>query len=492
MFKWGLTMTTKITNQQINSAIPTDSTAVVLGLTALNANTTGVANTAIGYQALLVNDVGEQNTAVGYQSLYSAKNYLNPFYPVPDPNPANQYLETSGNVAVGYKAGYAVQGGNYNIAIGHEAIGIYTAYGAGPYGPAQGSGNIAIGSSAMAKNYTGEQNVAIGGGGVMNYNSSGSNNVAMGWMAMLGDSVNSSVGSDNVAIGAQALYSQQGGYQNTALGSESLKTLTTGDNNTGVGYRALNLLTTGADNACLGESSLLSVTSGVGNVAVGTDAGKAITDGVYNTIIGFNAVSNGLPTGASGASNAAVGSAALALMTTGSYNSVLGAEAGASLTTGFGNTILGGYTAAGSIAPVFNVTTENNRVVVGTTSTTNAYVQVAWTVVSDQRDKTDIDDIGYGLDFVQKLRPVKFKRDNRSRYENGVPDGTQKDKKYTLGFLAQNVAEAETDLGASDLLIVDDEKPDNLKLVETSMIPVLVKALQELKAEFDTYKAAHP
>lgn len=483
---------TKVTNSMLDLAVAPDATTTALGVDALASNTTGQYHTAVGFEALKQNDVGEQNTAVGYQSLYNAKRYKNPFYPIPDPDPLNEYLETSGNVAVGFKAGYAVQGGNYNIAIGHEAIGIYTAYGAGPFGPAQGSGNIAIGSSAMAKNFTGEQNVAIGGGGVMNYNSSGSNNVAMGWMAMLGDSVNSSIGGENVAIGAMSLYSQQNGDRNTAVGCESMKTLTTGDSNTGVGYRTLSLLTTGADNTCLGESSLLSVTSGVGNVAVGTDAGKAITDGVYNTIIGFGAVSNGLPTGASGTSNAAVGSAALALMTTGSYNSVLGAEAGASLTTGFGNTILGGYTAAGSVAPVFNVTTENNRVVVGTTATTNAYINVAWTVVSDQRDKTDIDDIGYGLTFIEKLRPVKFKRDNRSRYENGVSDGTQKDEKYTLGFLAQNVEKAERELGATDLLIVDNEKPDNLKLVETSIIPVLVKAIQELKAEFDAYKITHP
>jgi hypothetical protein len=481
---------TKVTNSMLDLSVAPDATTTALGVDALASNTTGQYGVAVGVEALKQNDVGEQNTAVGYQSLYSAKNYLNPFYPVPDSDPANQYLETSGNVAVGYKAGYAIQGGNYNIAIGHEAIGTYTAFGVGPFGPAQGSGNIAIGAAAMTRNFTGEQNVAIGGGGVMTNNSSGSNNVAIGWMSMLGDGVNASVGGDNVAIGAQALYSQQGGDQNTALGSESLKTLTTGDNNTGVGYRALNKLTVGANNACLGDLSLYAVTTGTGNVGIGSDAGKSITTGTYNTAVGFGAVSNSV--GATGTANAAVGASALAKITTASFNSVLGSEAGANVTTGFGNVLLGAYTAAGSIAPVFDVTTENNRVAVGTTSTTNAYIQVAWTVVSDQRDKTDIDDIGYGLDFVQKLRPVKFKRDNRSRYDNGVPDGSKKDEKYTLGFLAQNVAEAEKDLGATELLIVDDEKPDNLKLVETSMIPVLVKALQELKAEFDAYKTAHP
>jgi hypothetical protein len=480
---------TKVTNSMLDLSAAPDATNTALGVNALASSTTGQYHTAVGYEALKQNTVGEQNTAVGYQSLYNAQLYKNPFYPIPDPDPLNEYLETSGNVAVGYKAGYAIEGGNYNVAIGFDAMGTYTPYVVGaPFGPAQGGGNIAVGASAMARNYTGEQNVAIGGGGVMTNNSSGSNNVAIGWMSMLGDAVNSSVGGGNIAVGAFSLYAQQGGDNNTALGYESLKTLTTGDNNTAVGFRSLNLLTTGADNACLGDSSLLSVTTGAGNVAVGSDAGKKITSGAYNTVIGFGAAANSA--GLTGNTNVGVGSNALANVTTGSYNSVLGSEAGSNITTGFGNTILGSYTAAGVIAPVFNVTTENNRVVVGTTSTTNAYVNVAWTVVSDQRDKTDIDDIEYGLDFIEKLRPVKFKRDNRNRYEDGISDGSKKDDKYTLGFLAQNVESAEKELGATDLLIVDDEKPDNLKLVETSIIPVLVKALQELKAEFDAYKAS--
>jgi hypothetical protein len=479
---------TKVTNSMLDLAVAPDATTTALGVNALASNTTGQYHTAVGVEALKQNDVGEQNTAVGYQSLYSAKNYKNPFYPIPDPDPANEYLETSGNVAVGYKAGYAIQGGNYNVAIGFDAIGTYTSYSAGPFGPAQGSGNIAIGASAMTKNFTGEQNVAVGGGGVMAYNSSGTNNVAIGWMTMMGDSVNSSVGGENVAIGALSLKSQQNGDRNTALGCESMQTLTIGDNNSAVGFRSLNKLTTGADNACLGDVSLYSVTTGIGNVGIGSDAGKSITTGTYNTVVGFGATANSA--GATGTANAAIGAGALAKITSGSFNSVLGSEAGNNVTTGFGNVILGAYTAAGSIVPVFDVTTENNRVVVGTAATTNAYIQVAWSVVSDQRDKTDIDNIGYGLDFIKKLRPVKFKRDNRNRYDTGIPDGSKKDEKYTLGFLAQDVAAAEKDLGATDLLIADDEKPDNLKLVETSMIPVLVKALQELKAEFDAYKAA--
>jgi outer membrane receptor protein involved in Fe transport len=143
---------------------------------------------------------------------------------------------------------------------------------------------------------------------------------------------------------------------------------------------------------------------------------------------------------------------------------------------------------------VFYITTENNRVVVGDTNVTNAYIQVAWTVVSDERDKADIEDVSYGLDFISKLRTVKFKRDNRNRYEDRLSDGSKKDEKFSYGFLAQNVIEAEKACGATDksLLVADNEDENNLKLTETNIIPALVKALQELKAEFDAYKSSHP
>jgi hypothetical protein len=152
---------------------------------------------------------------------------------------------------------------------------------------------------------------------------------------------------------------------------------------------------------------------------------------------------------------------------------------------------------------VFDVTNENNRVVMGTTAVTNAYVQVAWTVVSDARDKTDVEDSPYGLSFVNSLRPIIYKRDDRDRYKETdskgnitefPKDGSRKDEKYTMGFLAQEIIEAEKAAGAEDgkFLIADDEIADKLKITETKIIPALVKAIQELKSEFDDYKASHP
>ena len=114
----------------------------------------------------------------------------------------------------------------------------------------------------------------------------------------------------------------------------------------------------------------------------------------------------------------------------------------------------------------------------GHTGVTNAYVQVAWTVVSDARDKTEIEAIDKGLDFVNQLNPVsyKFRKDRDTEETNGK-------KRY--GFLAQEVLEVE----GVDNVIVDTEDADKLKMTNEELIPVLVKAIQDLKAEVETLKS---
>ena len=489
------------------------------GINSLDSTTTGGYNTAIGFEALKNNDVGEQNTAVGYQSLLNAQNYENPFYPVPDADPANEFLETSGNVGVGFQAGLAIEGGNYNIAIGHTALGTRTSPAAGAFGPAQGSGNIAIGSSAMAKNYTGEQNVGIGGGGALQYNSSGSNNVAVGWQAMNGDSVNSSVGGGNVAVGAGALKVQQNGDNNIAVGIASLESLTTGDDNIGIGANALSDITTVAGNVAIGKDAAKLMTSGTYNVSVGNGAmGAGIATGATNVAIGADALS----VATSANKNVAIGASALIAKTTGAGCVAVGFEAGKALVggedntlvgyqagvlaTGAGNTIIGKGAAinltsgayntvigvgAGTEAAVFDLTNESARVILGDTGVTNFYCKVALTVTSDERDKTDFQTIPYGLDFVNGLEPLKFKWDERCKYFDIIDgskvavekDGSRASEVYELGFKAQQVIALEKSFGSLKAMIGDEEQPDKLKLTETKLLPVLVKAIQELSAQ---------
>ena len=100
--------------------------------------------------------------------------------------------------------------------------------------------------------------------------------------------------------------------------------------------------------------------------------------------------------------------------------------------------------------------------------------------LSDRRDKTDIVDLPVGLQFLNKLRPVKFKWDTRE----GLP---AKDGTIRAGFIAQELQEAQ--LGSEYLNLVMDSNPDKLEAKQGKLIPVLVKAIQELSAKNDALEA---
>jgi hypothetical protein len=178
-----------------------------------------------------------------------------------------------------------------------------------------------------------------------------------------------------------------------------------------------------------------------------------------------------LATLSSGISNCAIGVASLINATTANYNTAIGNSSGDGVTTGAGNCILYSYTSSGVNTPVFGVTTQNDRVVVGSNAVTNAYIQVAWTVVSDARDKTDFQAIPHGLSFVQQLNPVSFyfKQSRDSDVKTGI-------KRY--GFKAQEILALE----GSDPVIIDTEDSEKLRYNGEALVPVLVKAIQELSA----------
>jgi len=247
---------------------------------------------------------------------------------------------------------------------------------------------------------------------------------------------------------------------NTALGSGALNANTTGTNNTASGVNALQNNTTGSSNTANGLNALVSNTTGSNNTASGRDA-------LYGNT--------------TGSSNTASGVSALVSNTTGSSNTASGKDALVYNTTGSGNTALNPLNSAGSYVPVFNPTTENNRFCMGSTGVTNAYIQVAWTVVSDARDKTNFAPVPHGLEFVKALQPTayQFRTARDSEEANG---------RVRYGFKAQDVLALE---GANPV-IVDNEDADKLRMIDTALIPVLVKALQELNAKFDAYVLTHP
>jgi hypothetical protein len=280
--------------------------------------------------------------------------------------------------------------------------------------------------------------------------------------------------STNTAVGALTLLNNTTGLANIALGYQALNANTEGNSNTANGVGALQFNTTGGDNVAAGRDALKNNTTGTGNTADGRSALAANTTGANNTAVGLQALFSNTTAN----NNTAHGYQALRLNTTGVNNVATGLQALKNNTTGSGNIGIGAYTSAGTYAPVFDTTTENNRMVAGHTSITNAYVQVAWTVVSDERDKTELAPVPHGLDFVNALKPTEYQFKVGGR--EGPADGITR-----YGFLAQDILELEGD----NPVLVDNEDPESLKLKESNLIPILVKAVQELTAEIETLKA---
>lgn len=230
-------------------------------------------------------------------------------------------------------------------------------------------------------------------------------------------------------------------------------------------------------NLSIGNGGALRGSRGAGNIgtnlALGDGALQSNTTGSYNTANGVNA----LTSNTTGSSNTANGRDALYSNTTGSDNTANGRDALLYNTTGSGNIAIGSLTSGGSYSPAYNITTENNYISMGSTSVTNAYIQVAWTVASDKRDKTEFAEVPHGLDFVSKLKPTAF------RYKESR-EATEGHGGLRYGFLAQDVLELE----GSSSVIVDSSDEDRLRFNDSSLIAVLVKAVQELREEVEILK----
>jgi hypothetical protein len=243
---------------------------------------------------------------------------------------------------------------------------------------------------------------------------------------------------------------------NVALGAYSA-TFNPGSNNVAIGVAAMSNPTSGSNNIAIGANAIFTG-SGSDNIAIGCTALGGASPGNCNILIG-----NFSGTQTSSSSKGNVGVAHQALLT---------------LNTGCNNLELGGYNAITlAYDPPFQVTNQCNRVVLGTRATTDAYIQVAWTVVSDIRDKTEVTSLPVGLDFITQLEPISY-RFKESRDSLSAAGPTR------YGFSAQQVLEVE----GENSVVVNTEDLDNLKITDANLIPILVQAIKDLKAEVDELK----
>ena len=98
--------------------------------------------------------------------------------------------------------------------------------------------------------------------------------------------------------------------------------------------------------------------------------------------------------------------------------------------------------------------------------------------MSDARDKKDVTDLRAGLDFVNALRPVEFVWDDRD--EDGKHDVAD------FGFIAQDLKAAQEDANLDNILkLVYESNPEKLEASYGKLVPILVKAVQELAAKVE-------
>jgi trimeric autotransporter adhesin len=234
-------------------------------------------------------------------------------------------------------------------------------------------------------------------------------------------------------MGYNSLAANTTGASNTAVGYQALIAQTTGANNNVLGYQGLNALTSGSNNIGIGNNTgayLVNLTTGSGNVLIGHVTSTTASDTDYATGIGYN----------------------------------LSCE--------------GGYTTLGQSGSDIRA----------------AHGVATWATVSDERYKKDIVDSTAGLSFINALRPRTFKYrtlgelpETFSAYEEG---STEVFKNYETnhGFIAQEIKAAiDADASIKDgFRLWDDREDGSQEVAEAALIPVLVKAIQELTARLET------
>jgi len=84
-----------------------------------------------------------------------------------------------------------------------------------------------------------------------------------------------------------------------------------------------------------------------------------------------------------------------------------------------------------------------------------------------------------------KLKPRQFNWDRRDWYQNNISDGSKMKQTPTAGFIAQELDAVQTKENAEWLNLVLKSNPDKLEATYGNLLPVMVKAIQDIKKEKD-------
>jgi len=335
------------------------------------------------------------------------------------------------NILMGLCAGYCI------VSTGNIAIGAYA--GKNLCTTSQNGRNVFIGYKASCSGCsTFGRQVIIGGYAAAT--NAGYSNVILGFGALSCTGTQTCAVRQSVAIGTYAMAS---GVPGTCGG------VTTGS--IAIGFRSGIFCGTN----CVGLSCT------VGNINIGMYSSFGHTSTTWqNTVIGQCA----------------------GWTLNGSQNTILGMGAGgcnncALNISGTNNTLLG-YNAQ----PLTGAC--SNTITLGNSSITTIRAQVtSITSLSDYRDKTYIETLPVGLEFLRQVRPVTFTWKMR--------DGSKVGQKEA-GFIAQELEAVTNNSTIKDWLdgiVISNEDRSRLEAAPGKMLPLIVKAIQELAVENDSLKA---
>jgi hypothetical protein len=283
------------------------------------------------------------------------------------------------------------------------------------------------------------------------------------------------IGSDDqriIAIGNYAGYQATGNHQ-VAIGEFSLLK-STGWCNVALGKYAGAYNTIGKQNTYLGVKAGMSGNYARNNVAIGFESLRYNVMGDSNVAIGMLALHKNI----NAFNNVAIGTNAFGTAQYGSYNVGIGQGAGSWKTSGHFNTLLGAWAQTSTQSANYEIVLGNYN------SNVLRCAVTSLTSLSDIRDKTEIKDLEYGLDFIESLKPKQFTWNQRDVFEISEVDGEPTDViiensnkgKKDIGFIAQEVQQVDDNV----LRLVYDENPEKLELSMGKIVPILVQAIKEL------------
>ena len=142
--------------------------------------------------------------------------------------------------------------------------------------------------------------------------------------------------------------------------------------------------------------------------------------------------------------------------------------------TGSNNTVIG----ANAIASSSSV---SDQITLGNGSITSLRAMVtSITALSDRRDKTNIQTISEGIDFIKQLKPVTFTWNTRDKAKIGIK---------AAGFIAQDLLSLQknSEIG-ENLDLVSEDNPEKLEARYNNLLPIMVKAIQDQQVIIEQLK----